>query len=313
VQLFVSSGWAGFSASSSGTIAFASKQNQARLTWVDRAGRALGIVGSPGDYTNDISLSPDGRTLFASRTDPSSGTYDIWATDLERDTETRVTAGPGTDIAALVTPDRQWMIFSMTTGGSPELYRRNLATGADERLATRESFQSGDAITRDGRTLVYEERTDRGDWDLLSLPLDGAHTPVPLAATTFTECCGRLSPDDRLLAFVSDETGRGEVYLAPFPGMMPKYRVSSQGGRAPHWSADGHELFYLGADGRLTSVTVSLDPALSVGMPATAVAEPPRLQWTDFLPMPDGKRFIAIVPESLSREQPFTVLTHAVR
>ena len=302
-------GWGRFSASRSGTVAFGSGNDEAQITWIDRDGAPIGRLGNPGNYL-DIIAGADPATVLVSRLD-AAAMWDIWSIDLARGVETRVTSGPFTKISPLITPDRRWMIYSKAGGGSPELYRRDLTGGAEERLAPREAFQLPTDITRDGRTLVYSERTDRGDWDVLALPLAGARTPAPLAATPFNEMNGQLSPDDHLLAFASNETNRLEVYVAPFPAAAPKYRVSTGGGRNPRWSPNGRDLLYLGGDGRLMSAAVSFDGGIRIGAPVAVSTQAPRVPWRDFLPLPDG-RLLAIVPEMIGREQPMTVITHAI-
>ena len=164
---------------------------------------------------------------------------------------------------------------------------------------------------KDGGTLVYLQRHQRGDWDVLSMPLTGAHTPVPLVATTADEGDARLSPDARVLAFVSDETDHREVYVAPFPHPSPKLRISPAGGRVPRWS-DAHTLLFLADDGHIMRTAVTTDGGLHAGTRVPAFARAQELPWRDFLPFPGG-RFLAIVPEGLAREQLLTVITQAVR
>jgi Tol biopolymer transport system component len=310
VRLFAASGWGGFSASRSGTIAFVSAVDRTHLAWTDAAGKAAERVGAVGSYL-DLRLTPDGRNTLMSRIDADSGVYDIWSIDLARGTEERVTSGPGTNISPIVLADGQSMIYSKQTGGAPELTRRTLASGAEERLAPAEAFQQAVSITKDGRRLVYLQRADQGNWDVWTLSLEGARTPAPLIATSFNESDARLSPDDRLLAFVSNDTGRPEIYLTPFPQATPKYRVSTQGGRQPRWAAD-RTLMYLANDGRLMRVEVTTDGGIRAGTPTSKFPAPPKAPWRDFLPLPDG-RVLAIVTDSLARDQPMTVITNAVR
>jgi Tol biopolymer transport system component len=202
------------------------------------------------------------------------------------------------------------LIYSRATGGPPQLRERDTVSGAETVLAPARGFQSAVSITRDGATLVYAQRHERGDWDLLTMPLRGAHTPSPLVATAADEGDGRLSPDDRVFAFVSDETGHREVYVTPFPRAATKLRLSTAGGRVPRWS-DAHTLLFLADDGRIMRTTVTVDGKLEAGAPVPAFAQAPKLLWRDFLPFPGG-RLLAVVQESVTRE-PLTVITHALR
>ena len=142
--------------------------------------------------------------------------------------------------------------------------------------------------------------------------MKGVHTPTALIATTFNETDARLSPDDRLLALVSDETGHAEVYVAPFPEGSPKYRVSSAGGRTPRWAAAGRTLMFIADDGRLMRADVTFDNALRTTPPVPVFAAGQTVPWRDFLSLRDG-RLLAIVPEAVPREEPLTLITHAVR
>jgi serine/threonine protein kinase len=311
IRQFISTGWVAFTAARNGTIAFEAHEPRSRLAWIDRSGRVTGYVGSPGNYL-DLAYGPDDDTVLTSRTDPSVGSsFDVWSIDAARGTETRLTMSPETEINPLLSPDRRSLIMSMKTDGAPQLYRRDLASGRDERLVPGEAFEGASSITSDGHTLVYERRTDIGNWDVWMVPLVGTRTPVPLLATDFTEVGGMLSPDDRFLAYGSNETGQLEVYVAPFPAMSPKTRVSTNGGSRPRWARDGRELFFVDRTGMLLSAAVSADGR--VGKAAPMLAQPPARAWLDYLPAADGQRFLAIVPETLAGEQPITVVTHAVR
>jgi len=310
IQIFPPSGWGGFSVARNGTIAFLTFAADSRLTWIDAAGRAGSSLGGPGHYL-DMSPTVDWRGILAARMDNATGVYDIWAIDVARGTETRLTSGPGTNVSPLMLAASAAMIYSKATGGPPLLHERDTVTGAETMLAPTGGFQSAVSVTRDGGTLVYVERHERGDWDILTLPLRGAHTPSALVATAANEDDGRLSPDDRVFAFVSDETGHREVYVTPFPRPATKLRLSAAGGRMPRWS-DAHTLLFLADDGRLMRTTVTFDGGVRAGAPAPAFVQMQKLAWRDFLPLPGG-RLLAIVPEDATRKEPLTVITHAVR
>ncbi|MEO6238340.1 MAG: protein kinase [Vicinamibacterales bacterium] len=310
VQTFLTTGWGGFSASRNGTIAFVASADQSHLAWTDATGKISERVGSVGNYL-DARLALDGKNVLTSRIDATDGVYDIWSIDLERGTESRVTSGPSTNIGPIFTPDGESMIYSRSAGGAPALVRRNIRSGAEERLAPGEVFQQATSITRDGRTLVYLQRSAGSNWDLWTLPLEGTRTPAPLIASAFSEGDARLSPDDGLIAFTSDETGRSEVYIAPFPHASPKYRVSTGGGRLPRW-ADSRTLMFLSADGRLMRADATMDGGLRTTTPVSSFTAPPYIPWRDFTMAPGG-RILAIAPDALARDQPITVITNAVR
>ena len=108
----------------------------------------------------------------------------------------------------------------------------------------------------DGRFLVYQQSTSRG-YDLGVIPLSGDRKPKPFVAGPSNEVQGRFSPNDRWMAYASDESGRFEVYVRPFPAASTQSTtISIAGGMQPEWRRDGKELFYISADGKLTAVPV---------------------------------------------------------
>ena len=149
------------------------------------------------------------------------------------------------------------MVFSAARGGPPHLFRKDLATGVEEELLPAGPLQFVQDVSPDGKTVVFQQRARRGDIDVFALPLSGERTPSPVLQSPFDEWDAFLSPDGRLLAFVSNESGRPEVYLTPFPGAGVRTRVSTGGLRATPsrpgtmrsiaWNRDGRELFYVSA------------------------------------------------------------------
>jgi len=308
VDYFESSGHASFAVSLNGTLAYQSHENVSRLVVFDRAGREVGTVGSPGNLI-DLSMTRDGRKVFYDRAQPGIGTWDVWSSDLERSVEARVTSTPETEICAVELPDRRSLIYSATRGGQPQLYRFEPATGREEQLVPGPgTFQVAQDVSPDGRTLVYIERTFKSPLDIWALPLDGAGKPVPLLKSPFSKSQVRFSPDGRYLSFISDESGRPEAYVMPFPGPGERTRVSAEGARLVRWSRDGRELIFTSADRRLISVPVRTSPALWFGTPTVLFPITGKAGWAEFEPYPDGKRLLAMVPEVIASELPLTVI-----
>jgi serine/threonine protein kinase/Tol biopolymer transport system component len=308
VELFETSGRASFAVSLSGTLAYQSHESVSRLVFFDRAGHETGTVGAPGDYL-DVSFTRDGHRVYYDRTQPGIGTFDVWSFDLERGVESRITSSPDTEIAGLELPDRKSIVYSASRVAQPQLYRLDVATGREEALAPGPgTFQIGEDVSPDGRTLVYIERTSTTPFDIWTLPLSGTGKPAPLLRSRFSKGGVRFSPDGRYLSFVSDESGRPEAYVMPFPGPGERTRVSAGGALIVRWSRGGHELFYVSPDRRLVSVPVRTTPSLWLGTPAVLFPIPGRAGWTSFDVPPDGKRFLAVVPEVVASEQPLTVV-----
>src|SRR5262249_3885221 len=124
-------------------------------------------------------------------------------------------------------------------------------------------------FSRDGRFLAY--MLPDPDWHLWVMELSGASAPVPFRRTRFAEGFGQFSPDGRWLAYLSDESGKRELYVAPFPGPAARVRLSSGGADAPRWSRDGKELFYFSARRKLMAVDVRGLSRSEPGTPRTVL------------------------------------------
>ena len=307
VDYFYSTARAEFATSRTGNVAYQSHRNTARLVWSDRHGTRIGEVGTPGDYLS-LRLAPDGGRVVFDRRRADLGTFDLWVLDLVRGVETRLTADVGTEAYPIWLRDGLGIAFMADRGGNPHLFRKNLVTGVEEALLPAGEFQQADDVSPDGRTLGFEQRTPRGNMDILTLSLDASGTPAVLLGSAFDEVGLRFSPDGRAASFLSNETGRHEVYVAPLPAMTPKLRVSAGGGRASQWNPAGQELLYLTTDGHLVAVPVRTTPSLQLGAPATLFAVPERAAWSDFAVSADGQRFLSISSDSRGSEQPLTIV-----
>jgi hypothetical protein len=159
-------------------------------------------------------------------------------------------------------------------------------------------------VSPDGRIVAFWQ----GDPKIWTMPVDGTRQPTPFIASKFVTWDVRFSPDGRLVSMLSGESGRFEVYVAATSSPNTKTRVSTGGATSPRWSADGRELFYLSADGRLWAAAVHAAPSLDVGSPVPLFSTIAKWPWRDFDVAPDGKRFLAIVPQLMANEQPLTVV-----
>jgi dipeptidyl aminopeptidase/acylaminoacyl peptidase len=130
----------------------------------------------------------------------------------------------------------------------------------------------------DGRVLLYATQDTKTASDLWALPLTGERKPFPVVQTSFDEIEGQFSSDGRWLAYASNESGRYEIYVRPFPDAGGKWQVSTGGGSQPRWGPDGKELFYVAPDNRLLAVPLRLAPeARAVEVGAPVVLFPTRL------------------------------------
>jgi serine/threonine-protein kinase len=298
------SGAGQFSVSATGSLLYAPggifPDPDRSLAWVDRNGSAEPLPLSPRPYVMPR-VSPDGSRVLVW----TQGDRNVWVHDLSRGVTTRLTF-EGRNARAIWTPDGTRITYGSATAGPDNLFwRRSDGGGTTDRLASSESFQSPGAWAPDGKTLLFiQYPANRGDSDIWTLSLEGDRRPQQFLQTPFDEGFPDFSPDGRWLAYVSNQSGRAEVYVQPYPEPGARQQISVDGGTAPAWSRDGRELFYVTATSiggqaaltRMMGVPVQLKPAFAAGTPrilfegrygATA-------QIRGYDVAPDGRRFLMV-------------------
>jgi len=231
-----------------------------KLLWMDRNGKQMGTVAD--NLTNLIraSMSPQGDRI-ALQVAPL-GVFDIWVLDLARGVRTRLTFGPVSNTFPVWSPDGKWIAYNSDRNGHANLCRKpSDGSGAEEILLTDEQTAVPNDWSRDGKYLLYS-RGPASNQEIWALPLEGERKPwlvVPRTASSFTYL-GHISPDGRWIAYVSNESGAPEVYVAAFRGGQGKWQVSTNGGTQPKWSRDGKELYYANGTSR-TVFAVSVKEA----------------------------------------------------
>jgi Tol biopolymer transport system component len=270
----------------------------------DRAGKLLGAVGAPGPVL-DPAISPDERSVvFRRSSGPGS---DLWLRDLTRGAEQRFTANASFNYAPFWSPQGDRIVFSSNRGGSINLYKKPASGSGQDELLLSNGQKNPSHWSRDGRFIVYSELDPKTKWDIGVLPMEGgaAGKPIPFLRSEFNELFGQLSPDSRWMAYTSDESGRREVYVRPFPGAPPgpegQWKISIAGGEQPRWRGDGKELFFVGADGRMMAVAVKAaevasKPSFEPGAPQPLfeanIAQSPVNNLFEYDVSADGKRFL---------------------
>jgi serine/threonine protein kinase/Tol biopolymer transport system component len=313
-----------FSVSTTGVLAFrrGTIGVPTELGWVDRNGKRLETVGEPADQTA-LRLSPDGRRVAISVFDSSKRSRDIWIHDFARGVRTRFTFNPGEHWSSIWSPDGRFLVFSANQGGLLDLYRKAADGAGAEELLTKSvgNNRYTGSWSADGRFILYgtgRTRSQTGN-DVWLLPLSDNQEPRPFLQTRFNETEGMFSPDGRWVAYQSDESGRDEIAVVPFPGPGGKWQISTAGGQQPRWGPDGREIFFLEGNQKLMAAAVDgSGAALQLGQ--VRMLFEARFRTENYLGYgegsvydvsPDGRRFLINVVGSGERAQtPITVVTN---
>ena len=267
------------------------------LTWVDRTGRVEGLATpAPGLYFSPR-LSHDGRRLAVDISDTVSGTGDLWTYDLARNVSNRLTFDEANESAPNWSPDDKRIIyyklvrefgrgsiFEVAAGG----------TGQPQRIIDADGELRPTDVSRDGQWILFnwigngsQTRMNIGVWSVAE------KKPKPWLETPFIEQAASLSPDAKWIAYESDESGRSEIYVRPFPESNEKFRISSGGGSMAAWSGDGREITYVSSDLAMMSVAVTTSPSFDSSPPVKLFDAPVRIHATrQYDVTADGKRFL---------------------
>jgi serine/threonine-protein kinase len=292
-----SSGLAAYDISTDGTLVYirASELNApSRLVWVDRDGGEEPVVPDPEVYSQ-VDISPDGKTVAVVINQPGQA-EDLWTIDLARGTRTRIAAGAGADFAPLWTPDGGRLIYTSEQPVFDLYVRTSDASAPASPLVSSDFDKYAGSVTADGRSLLFHRTTEDGS-ELWKVALDGQSEPEPVLAPGYNVSEPAASPDGSWIAYVSDESGRDQVYLSsyPDPGRLRR-QVSVNGGVSPRWTRAGREIVYQHGD-RMWAVAV--DPETGeLGRPELLFEGPYRMapigSTRGYDVTPDGRRFLMV-------------------
>jgi hypothetical protein len=281
--------------SNDGTLAYEHVVGgRSALVWMDRDGTVRHTVGQPQDDMSSPTISPDGTRIAVVGSE--NGTESIWVHDVTRGTKTRLTFGPALFLDAPAWADdrriafaRDWRMYSMTAdGGDPTPLVPPPGSSTSAVVPPLLTM----AWSRDGRTFTYSQFMPTTKTDIWMRDA-GATNARPFLQTPFNEMSQTLSPDTRYIAYLSDETGRLELFVRRFPDGTGKVQVSSNGATFPRWSLRGDEIFYIEGHA-LMVVPVRTAPALQIGTPQRLfdLEEPAgRVRTYD---TQDGQRFVVV-------------------
>ena len=282
------------SLSSAGSVAYIPanlRPRQSALVWVDRTGLEQPTGASGGTYFQPR-VSPDGRRVAVT----VGGDHDdVWLYDLVRETWSRFTS-EGNNAFPLWAPDGRVLTYVSDSAGLDNMYSKPLdGSEPQRRLLASDRPNYPFSWSRDG-ALVFVYASLRAGQDIWVFRPDGKGKPTPFLETPFAEGAPTFSPDGRWLAYASNESGRNEIYVRPFPGPGEKVTISAEGGNEPVWPRNGRELFYR-SGGAMMAVDITMNPTLSAGKPKRLFEKPYELSlalWPNYDVTPDGQRFMMV-------------------
>jgi eukaryotic-like serine/threonine-protein kinase len=273
---------------------------QRSLAWVDRTGREEPLPVPVRAYQY-LHLSPDGTRVALDIRDQDR---DIWILNFANQSLTRLTFDPAQDAFPVWTRDSRRVMFYSTRDGMPSLYWQSAdGTGSASLLVEDPAVRVPVSSSPNGKLLLVNEMGAQPN--LLMLPLGdraGLSAPttlLPLLQTPAAEANGEISPDGRWLAYQSNDAGRDEIYVRPFPDINGgRWQLSTTGGRTPVWSRTGDELFFRSPDGAIMGVHVEAAESWRAAQP-TQLVRPGYFQGSSAFPRqfevsPDGRRFLVI-------------------
>jgi serine/threonine protein kinase/Tol biopolymer transport system component len=262
-QFSTANGAAAVAVSGNGVLAYRLLPVNARfnLVWVDRKGDEQPLPSPPHTYRNPR-ISPDGRRVAVTIDELGS---QEWLLDISRNTLTRLTFEGNYNGATAWTADGKRITFGSDRAGARNLFWQLAdGSGGAERLMTSNRGQVGGSWSPDGQTLAFEDTGGPTGFDISIFHL-GERTSEPFLKSRFNEIGPHFSPDGRWLAYASDESGRYEVYVQPYPGPGGKWQVSTEGGTEPVWARNG-ELFYRNGE-KMMAVDTTTKSTFSAGNP----------------------------------------------
>ena len=304
-----------FSASAD-TLVYQEKGSEvlSALQWVDRQGNVLGSVGSPAYYWSPR-LSRDGKRIAVDKS-VSSGNGDIWILETTRPGATRFTLDESNESIPIWTTGDAALIYMINPqrAGSDVLIKSLSANSAPVRLVADPARQEYPAdLSSDGRFLLLS----------VQALTESSHTGADIYAYSFldkkvtpfltspaTEDAPFFSPDGKWVVYVSDESGRNEIYVQSFPAPTSQWQISTSGGSMPRFAPNGREIYYVSADGKLMAVPVSTGESFEAGTASPLFAVRLREETTpQYDVSADGTRFLlnALAPRN---DPPLAVLIH---
>jgi dipeptidyl aminopeptidase/acylaminoacyl peptidase len=309
-NLYNRADYANFSAASNGRLLayLGTRQADRELRLIDRAGREQVLLG-PGEY-RDLAMARSGEKLAYEQLDEVSGTRDVWTLDLARRQATRITNSPDDEIAPVWSADERFIYYASHRDGGTGIYRRSAdGTGDEVPVIVDANRAIPFDASPDGSLLSFTRPHQKRDSDLWLLQLTMPGKELAYRTSTWREGEPRFSPDGRWLVYSTTDTGDRHVYIERLDRPGPRWQVSERNGREPFWRGDGREIYYHGPHRTLMAVEVDLRgerPILGRPRPLFVLNFRDWDVRAHYVPLPDGRAFVANVPVAGSTPAPLT-------
>jgi serine/threonine protein kinase len=308
---FDKTGWSEFSTSANGVLAFTTELPTTRLAWLDRHGKETELIGEPARYQG-ARLSHDGLRLAMTIADPRTMSGDLWIQDVKNGTPTRFAFGPADESEPVWSHDGQKLAYfsccEKSLAEASTLRVKSISdSGQGETPVTSPGFDVPDDWSQDGHYLMFTRSTSGPTAKTQLWFLTDEHQATPWMKTAFSDGRARFSPNGQLVAYVSDEAGHPEIYVARFKPPYDKQRVSRAGGLAAEWNHDGTELFFVAQDRKLMKVAITARETLALGA-RELLAVDDGLSLSLVGVALDGQHVLAVRSEAQAQTAPFTVV-----
>lgn len=289
-----------FTVSENGILLYQARSpsSLSQLRWFDRTGKPMETLGPPGDQTNPR-ISPDGKRVALDMVDSKTANNDVWIYETTGGIPRRFTSDPDFDAHPVWSPEASRIAFVHLIDAEAEVDVKVLDGESKESHSAK---HPGEILptdwSPDGRFILSRvQEPNMSNSELRLIPTSGDQKPVALIKTNFSVSQGQFSPDGRWIAYVSNESGRWEIYVTPFPSAEVNWKVSNSGGTEPRWRRDGKELYYISLDGKLMAVQVKTEPTFeaNIAQPLFQTYAREHISSTDsysYDVSPDGGRFL---------------------
>jgi Tol biopolymer transport system component len=307
-----------FTISENGPLLFRTGGVRAQLTWYDRNGKKLGIIG-PADQFVQPEFSPDEKKLVAER-GTINGEQRVWIFDLGHDS-LNAFGDPGT-LYPVWSPDGSKVALTGVVAGktataifATAIFTKGVNGGATELVFDGGGEYDVDDWSRDGKYILAEHAGGGVGSELWVCPVQGDHKPQPYLKAPYYIVHGRFSPDGKWVAYTSNESGEPEVYVESFPAGHGKWQISNHGGDQAMWRWDGKELFYLALDRTMMAVSIKESTGVEAASPISLFATTvPYSGLTDYrnnyAVSHDGQKFLVNTLDERAGQKPFTAIVN---